>query len=81
MFEKSLFGERLASGSGIQDLMDDLGRAMAGAHGPIRMLGGGNPAHIPEMQAVWRDRMTAILGNPDEFDRMIAAIQMVLRTA
>ena len=71
MFEKSLFGERLARGSGIQDLMDDLGRAMAGAHGPIRMLGGGNPAHIPEVQAVWRDRMTAILGNPDEFDRMM----------
>jgi valine--pyruvate aminotransferase len=71
VFEKSLFGERFASGSGIQDLMDDLGRAMAGAHGPIRMLGGGNPAHIPEVQAVWRDRMTAILGNPDEFDRMM----------
>ena len=71
MFEKSLFGERLASGSGIQELMDDLGRAMAGAHGPVRMLGGGNPAHIPEVQAVWRDRMAAILANPDEFDRMI----------
>jgi valine--pyruvate aminotransferase len=71
VFEKSLFGERLASGSGIQELMDDLGRAMAGAHGPIRMLGGGNPAHIPEVQAVWRDRMAAILGNPGEFDRMM----------
>jgi valine--pyruvate aminotransferase len=71
VFEKSLFGERLASGSGIQELMDDLGRAMAGAHGPIRMLGGGNPAHIPEVQAVWRDRMAAILGSPGEFDRMM----------
>jgi valine--pyruvate aminotransferase len=71
VFEKSLFGERLASGSGIQELMDDLGRAMAGSHGPIRMLGGGNPAHIPEVQAVWRDRMTAILENPGEFDRMM----------
>jgi valine--pyruvate aminotransferase len=93
VFEKSLFGERLASGSGIQDLMDDLGRAMAGAHGPVRMLGGGNPAHIPEVQAVWRDRMAAILGNPDEFDRMmtnydppignakfIAALASLLRT-
>jgi valine--pyruvate aminotransferase len=69
--EKSLFGERLASGSGIQELMDDLGRAMAGAHGPIRMLGGGNPAHIPEMQAVWRNRMAAILAEPFEFDRMM----------
>ena len=71
MFEKSLFGERLASGSGIEDLMDDLGRAMAGAHGPIRMLGGGNPAHIPEMQAIWRDRMAAILADPAQFDRMM----------
>jgi valine--pyruvate aminotransferase len=71
VFEKSLFGERLASGSGIQELMDDLGRAMAGAHGPVRMLGGGNPAHIPEVQAVWRDRMTAILETPGEFDRMM----------
>ena len=44
--------------------MDDLGRAMAGAHGPVRMLGGGNPAHIPEVQAVWRDRMAAILADP-----------------
>ena len=71
MFEKSLFGERLACGSGIQELMDDLGRAMAGAHGPIRMLGGGNPAHIPEVQAVWRDRMETILRHPSEFDRMM----------
>ena len=48
--------------------MDDLGRAMAGAHGPMRMLGGGNPAHIPEMQAIWRDRMAAILADPAGFD-------------
>ena len=71
MFEKSLFGERIASGSGIEELMDDLGRAMAGAHGPVRMLGGGNPAHIPEMQAIWRDRMKAILADPPAFDRMM----------
>ena len=73
--------------------MDDLGHAMAGAHGPIRMLGGGNPAHIPEVQAVWRDRMATILANPREFDRMmtnydppignpkfIAALATLLRT-
>lgn len=71
MFEKSLFGERLASGSGIEELMDDLGRAMAGAHGPVRMLGGGNPAHIPEMQAIWRDRMAEILADAPAFDRMM----------
>ena len=51
--------------------MDDLGHAMAGAHGPVRMLGGGNPAHIPEMQAIWRNRMAAILADPPAFDRMM----------
>lgn len=71
--EKSLFGERLASGSGIEELMDDLGRAMAGAHGPVRMLGGGNPAHIPEMQAIWRKRMAEILGDAPAFDRMMTS--------
>jgi valine--pyruvate aminotransferase len=71
VFEKSLFGQRLASGSGIEELMGDLGRAMAGAHGPVRMLGGGNPAHIPAMQAIWRQRMAAILSDPPEFDRML----------
>jgi valine--pyruvate aminotransferase len=71
VYEKSLFGERLASGSGIEELMDDLGRAMAGTHGPVRMLGGGNPAHIPEMQAIWRNRMEAILADPPAFDRMM----------
>lgn len=69
--EKSLFGERLASGSGIEELMADLGRAMAGAHGPVRMLGGGNPAHIPEMQAIWRERMAEILADGPAFDRMM----------
>lgn len=71
MLEKSHFGERVASGSGIEELMDDLGRAMAGAHGPVRMLGGGNPAHIPEMQALWRRRMAEILADPPAFDRMM----------
>lgn len=71
--DKSLFGERLASGSGIEELMDDLGRAMAGAHGPVRMLGGGNPAHIPEMQAIWRKRMAEILGDTPAFDRMMTS--------
>ena len=74
--------------------MDDLGRAMAGAHGPIRMLGGGNPAHIPEMQALWRQRMAAILADAPQFDRMmtnydppignakfIAALAELLRSA
>ncbi len=72
MFEKSLFGEALTARSGIEDLMEDLGRAMAGEHeGPMRMLGGGNPAIIPEVQAVWRERMRELLADGDGFDRMM----------
>ncbi len=51
--------------------MDDLGRAIAGAHGPVRMLGGGNPAHIPEMLALWRTRIAEILADPPAFDHMM----------
>ncbi|MGC1478919.1 MAG: valine--pyruvate transaminase [Chthoniobacterales bacterium] len=71
MIEKSLFGEALTARSGIEDLMDDLGHAMAGAHGPMRMLGGGNPALIPEVQAIWRERMGELLDEGDSFDRML----------
>ena len=50
--------------------MDDLGRAMSG--GDMLMLGGGNPAHIPEVQVVWRRRMQEILQDADTFERMLA---------
>lgn len=62
----------MTSGSGIETLMGDLGGALAGAHGAMRMLGGGNPAHIPEMQALWRSRMTEIMAEPGAFDRMLS---------
>jgi len=71
VFEKSLIGEKLTGGSGIEDLMDNLGRALAGAHGQMRMLGGGNPAHIPDMQAIWRWRMEEILRDGTAFERMM----------
>ncbi|MDF7801127.1 hypothetical protein P4C99_16745 [Pontiellaceae bacterium B1224] len=44
----SKFGEKFTRKAGITQLMDDLGAAMAG--GDMLMLGGGNPAHIPEGQ-------------------------------
>lgn len=63
-------GARLAGRSGILDLMDDLGRALTLDPG-MRMLGGGNPAHIPEMDAVWRRRLEEILSDGDEAERML----------
>lgn len=69
--EPSEFGDRLASGSGIETLMDDLGRAMAEGGTGLHMLGGGNPAHIPAIEAVWRRRMGEILAEGDAFERML----------
>ena len=57
----SCFGQRLAAGSGIEILMDDLGQALARGGPPVHMLGGGNPAHIPAVEAVWRRRMAEII--------------------
>jgi valine--pyruvate aminotransferase len=65
----SKFGEKFTRKAGITQLMDDLGAAMAG--GDMLMLGGGNPAHIPEVQQCFRKRMEAILTEPNGFETMI----------
>ena len=51
-------------------LMDDLGAAMAGEQ-EVLMLGGGNPAHIAEVQAFFRARMQYLLDKPTEFARVV----------
>lgn len=62
----------MVSGSGIEDLMDDLGKTLARSHGEMAMLGGGNPAPIPEGRALWRKRMESLLASDDgSFDRML----------
>ena len=66
----SEFAQRFTSDSGINLLMEDLGAAMAGGQ-EVLMLGGGNPAHIPEAQALFRERMERLLDEPDEFARVI----------
>jgi valine--pyruvate aminotransferase len=65
----SKFGEKFTRKAGITQLMDDLGAAMAG--GDMLMLGGGNPAHIPEVQNRFRQQMETILAEPRGFETMI----------
>ena len=69
--EWSEFGQRLCCGSGIGELMDDLGHALAAGGDQIHMLGGGQPAHIPEMDALWRKRIEAISATPGELEHML----------
>lgn len=66
----SAFGEKLTQKTGILELMDDLGRAMS-TEQHLLMLGGGNPAHILEVEKFWRKRWQEILDNGDELERML----------
>ena len=50
--------------------MEDLGEAMASGQG-IKMLGGGQPAAIPEMESLWRSRMEEILRQDRALERML----------
>ena len=68
--EHSDFGKRFAGKIGIGELMDDLGNALVADPAPL-MLGGGNPSHVPPVQARFRKRMEAILAQPGEFERVI----------
>ncbi len=67
-FEFSTVGQTLAAGSGILELMDDLGRAMT-EDPHMRMLGGGNPAAVPAFEALVRDRMRELFQEGDVFER------------
>jgi valine--pyruvate aminotransferase len=70
-WELSEFGKHLCGGSGIGELMDDLGHALASGGDEIRMLGGGQPAHIPAMDARWRQRLSEIVANEGELEHML----------
>lgn len=72
-FDYAPLGQRLARPSGIVELMEDLGDALAGdAETPMRMMGGGNPAHIPAMLQLWRRRMAELAANEPLCDRVLA---------
>ena len=51
--------------------MDDLGRALAEGGEGVRMLGGGSPAHIPEVDGLWRERMEEILAEEGCVEKML----------
>jgi valine--pyruvate aminotransferase len=67
------FAGRMARPTGALELMADLGAAMArGGDADIRMLGGGNPARIAPVEAVYRRRLEEIAADPAQFGRFIA---------
>ena len=50
--------------------MDGAGQALAG-NGEVLLLGGGNPARIPEVQRIFRDAMGNLLDDAPRFDRIV----------
>ncbi len=68
------FANRFSEDAGIVRLMEDLGHAMADQQAGqqiIAMLGGGNPASIPQVQAVFQRTMQRIVTDSERFARMI----------
>jgi valine--pyruvate aminotransferase len=66
----SKFGKKVIKSSGIKILMDDLGEALF-VNKDMLMLGGGNPAHIPQMQRYFRETMLNILQSGRTFEECI----------
>ena len=56
---------------GIINLMKDLGNAHAKPGQPLYMLGGGNPAKIPEIEQYFRDEMLNIMQSSNKFEKLV----------
>ena len=56
----SKFGQKFSQNSGILQLMDDLGNALA-SDKPINMLGGGNPANIKAVNDVYQETLKTLI--------------------
>ncbi len=65
----SRFGQFLSSGSGILTLMDDIDQSLVDSSN-IHLLGGGNPARIPQVQETFRSAMTSLLVDGERFERL-----------
>lgn len=73
MIRLTKFGEKLCRESALYEMMDDLGAGSDAGHPRVAMLGGGNPAAIPGIEAVWRTRMQEIMDDGERFERMLGA--------
>jgi valine--pyruvate aminotransferase len=70
---RTRFGERMTRHTGALELMEDLGAALARGHAAdLHMLGGGNPARIAAVEAVYRRRLAEIGADRAQFGRFAA---------
>jgi len=69
MDSKTRFARRFVRPTGALELMQDLALAGSGVH----MLGGGNPARIPAVEAVYARRLAEIAADPSQYGRFAAS--------
>ncbi|TKB09038.1 valine--pyruvate transaminase [Desulforhopalus sp. IMCC35007] len=67
------FGKKMTSKAGILSLMDDLGQAKMEGGEHMVMMGGGNPAQIPEFQEIMRQELLNLCSDPEEFRRLVGS--------
>lgn len=70
----SRFGQKLTADSGIVSLMDDLGEALR-VNPAMIFMGGGNPAHIPAMEAAFETALHAALNDPHSKRQLLGIYQ------
>lgn len=68
----SNFGNKFTGSSGILELMDDLGNALASPDAKdLIMMGGGNPAHIAEIEDILQQRLIDIANDKNELQQLL----------
>jgi len=67
----SPFGQSLGVATGIGELMDDLGAALADKSQDICMMGGGQPAEIPEISTLFYQQLHSIIESPADLHRIL----------
>lgn len=70
----SQFGNKLGANSSIVSLMEDLGEAL-NVNPDILFLGGGNPALVPEFEALVARHVRALADNRDRLHKLIGVYQ------
>ena len=67
------FGEKMTCNAGILSLMDDLATAKLTGGEDMIMMGGGNPALVPEFQEIMRNQLLEICNNRKSFHQMVGS--------
>ena len=68
----SAFGNKFSGDAGISVLMDDITNALSGGRDMI-MMGGGNPANIPEIEAIMQQRLKNLANDPAAVRRLLGS--------